>query len=111
VSTRHAIDNTVFRRQLNSRAWLSDPDVFFLREDNIKLTRDQKSKLAQTCALLGGVLLTSDDLGTYSTEQRGQYQTLRHLRDAQNIQVEADDGLRIRYELDGREECLTIRDR
>jgi alpha-galactosidase len=111
VSTRHAIDNTVFRRQLNGRAWLSDPDVFFLREDNIKLTRDQKSKLAQTCALLGGVLLTSDDPGTYTPEQRGQYETLRHLRHARNLRVEADDGLRIRYELDGREECLTIRER
>jgi hypothetical protein len=68
-------------------------------------------KLAQTCALLGGVLLTSDDPGAYSPEQRGQYQTLLHLRDARNIRVEADGGLRVRYELDGREECLTIRDR
>jgi hypothetical protein len=25
--------------------------------------------------------------------------------------VEADGGLRVRYELDGREECLTIRDK
>lgn len=33
VSTKQAINNTVFRRQLNGRAYGSDPDVFFLREE------------------------------------------------------------------------------
>ena len=58
VSTKQAIGNTIFRRQLNGRAWLSDPDVFFLREENLRLTAEQKRKLAQVNALLGGVLLT-----------------------------------------------------
>lgn len=61
VSTKQAIGNTVFRRQLNGRAYLSDPDVFFLREENLSLTPAQKDKLARVNALLGGVLLTSDD--------------------------------------------------
>ena len=41
VSTKQAINNTVFRRQLNGRAYGSDPDVFFLREENCKLTAEQ----------------------------------------------------------------------
>ena len=46
VSTKQAIKNTLFRRQLNGRAYGSDPDVFFLREENCKLTAEQKRTLA-----------------------------------------------------------------
>ena len=43
VSTRQSIGNTIFRRQLNGRAYGSDPDVFFLREENCKLTLQKKA--------------------------------------------------------------------
>ena len=46
VSTKQSISNTVFRRQLNGRAWLNDPDVFFLREENLRLSGEQKRLLA-----------------------------------------------------------------
>ncbi|MCC8016410.1 MAG: alpha-galactosidase, partial [Clostridiales bacterium] len=36
VSTPHAVCNSIFRRSLNSRAWMNDPDVFLLRDNNIK---------------------------------------------------------------------------
>ena len=42
VSTKQALNNTVFRRQLNGRAYGSDPDVFFLREG--KLQADGRAK-------------------------------------------------------------------
>ena len=45
VSTKQSIGNTIFRRQLNGRAYGSDPDVFFLREENCKLTAQQKQTL------------------------------------------------------------------
>ena len=60
VSTRQSIGNTIFRRQLNGRAYGSDPDVFFLREENCKLTLQQKQTLARVNALFSGILLTSD---------------------------------------------------
>ena len=66
VSTRRAVLNSVFRRQLNGRAYLSDPDVFFLREDNIKLTAEEKYTLATVNSLFGGVLLCSDNMGGYT---------------------------------------------
>ena len=52
VSTRQAIGNTIFRRQLNGRAWLNDPDVFFLREDNLKLSgsRSASSPRSTPCS-------------------------------------------------------------
>ncbi len=102
VSTRQAIGNTVSRRQLNGRAYLSDPDVFFLREENIRLTPEQKEKLAQVNALLGGVLLTSDNPAKYSPAARQRYQELLELRRAENVRVEADHGLAVAYSLNGR---------
>ena len=38
VSTKNSIGNSYYRRELSGRAFLNDPDVFFLRDDNIKLT-------------------------------------------------------------------------
>lgn len=108
VSTKQAIGNTVFRRQLNGRAYLSDPDVFFLREDNLKLTSAQKAKLARVNALLGGVLLTSDDPSKYSPDAMKQYRALLKLRSAENIRVEADEGLSVVYTLNAREHRVDI---
>lgn len=108
VSTKQAIGNTVFRRQLNGRAYLSDPDVFFLRDENLALTEEQKAKLAEVNALLGGVLLTSDDPSEYSDEKMKKYRALLKLCSAENIRVEADDGICIKYILDGREQRLEI---
>lgn len=103
VSTKQAIGNTIFRRQLNNRAYLSDPDVFFLREENIKLTPKQKEKLAKVNALMGGVLLTSDDPSKYSPDAAKQYRDLLTLRKAKNVRVDADNGLSVTYVLDGTE--------
>ncbi|MCM1055883.1 MAG: alpha-galactosidase [Bacteroides sp.] len=108
VSTKQAIENTVFRRQLNGRAYLSDPDVFFLRDDNLKLTASQKEKLACVNALLGGVLLTSDDPSRYSADAMKRYKELLELRRAENVSVEADNGLIVYYTLNGEERRIVI---
>ena len=108
VSTRQAIGNSIFRRQLNGRAWLSDPDVFFLREDNLKLTQEQKEKLATVNALFGGMLLCSDDMSAYTGAARAFYEKLLRIRDAQDVRVENDDALRVSYTLDGERYTLTI---
>lgn len=109
VSTRRAVLNSVFRRQLNGRAYLSDPDVFFLREDNIKLTAEEKYTLATVNSLFGGLLLCSDNMGGYTPEARKAYEQLLRNRDARNIRVMNDGtGLSVSYDLDGAEEILSI---
>ena len=90
VSTRHAMANSVFRRQLNGRAYWSDPDVFFLREDNVKLSKRQKNMLAALDAVIGGVFLHSDDMSKYTPEAKEQYRALRHLREAKDVRVCTD---------------------
>ena len=110
VSTRHAMGNTVFRRQLNGRAYLSDPDVFFLREDNIKLSESQKMKLASVNALFGGVCLTSDNIGAYDGRALANYRRLLALRDAEVTGVYvAGRKITVSYKLGGEEETITFK--
>lgn len=108
VSTRQAIGNSVFRRQLNGRAFLSDPDVFFLRDENLKLTPAQKRTLYTVNALFGGVLFHSDNMANYRPEQNAQYREILRLREADRIRVEADHGITVRYRLDGQEHALIV---
>ncbi len=108
VSTRQAIGSTVFRRQLNGRAWLSDPDVFFLREENLKLTREQKRVLATVNSLFGGVLFHSDDMSGWSDEAKTFYRELLRGREAQNVRVHTEKGLSVSYELDRQRHTLVI---
>ena len=77
VSTKNAIGDTYFRRQLDGRAFLNDPDVFFLRKDNIKLTEEQKDIHAHVLAQYGSFFLTSDSVGDYDDDQLEHYKELR----------------------------------
>jgi len=108
VSTRQSIENTVYRRQLNGRAFGNDPDVFFLRTENLKLTEKQKRTLAEVNALLGDVWLTSDDMGRYSEKQRKRYRELRALREAENLRVAVDGGIEIRCTAGGEERVFSV---
>ena len=101
VSTRQAMGNSVFRRQLNGRAYWSDPDVFFLRDENVKLTKRQKDMLAALDAVVGGVFLHSDDMSKWSEDAKKQYKALRHLRGATDVRVETDGRWTLRCTVDG----------
>ena len=109
VSTRQSLENTIYRRQLNGRAFGSDPDVFFLRTENLKLTEEQKDLLAKVNTLLGNVWLTSDAMDRYSEAQKARYRELRALRQAKNVRFDADHGRRLFYDLNG-EELVTAGD-
>lgn len=69
LSAQHAINNSIFRRHLNGRAFMNDPDVFFLRNNNLKFTKEQKLLLAKINNLCGNVLFVSDNAGDYDNEQ------------------------------------------
>ena len=100
-STKNAIANIISRRGLNGRAYLSDPDVFFLREENCTLTKKQKYSLAVLDALCGGVFLTSDDPGSYTNAMKDQYRLYRSLTEAENVRLHTDRGITAVYDLDG----------
>ena len=84
VSVINTLNCTIFRRHLNGRAFVNDPDVFFLRDYNLKLNDEQKTIIAKVNKLFGGVLFVSDNINTYSQE------TLKKLQEVYN-----DDDIKI----------------
>lgn len=108
VSTRQAVGNSIFRRQLNGRAFLNDPDVFILRQDNVKLSPSQKHVLATVNSLFGSVLFHSDNMAEYTPEAKAQYRQLLKNQQAKNICVNSHNGLSVSYQLDGVEQLLII---
>ncbi len=77
ISTKHSLDNTLCRRQLGGRAFGNDPDVFFLRDENCRLTPARKNRLAETNARYGQVLLISDNPNSYTPGMKEQYRRVR----------------------------------
>lgn len=61
--------NSIYRRCLNGRAFLNDPDVFLLRRTNIKFTVEQQKLLAKFIKLFGSVLFMSDNIADYDSDQ------------------------------------------
>jgi len=68
-SARNAMTSTIFRRHLNGRAFVNDPDVFFLRDFNLKYTEEQKHILVTINNMFGDVLFVSDDAAQYKTPE------------------------------------------
>lgn len=64
-SAINAINNTIFRRQLNHRVFVNDPDVFFFRYSNLKFTIEQKVLLGFINHICGDILFVSDNMDEY----------------------------------------------
>ena len=108
-STKKTVLNTIFRRQLDGRAFRCDPDVYLLRDENISLSLQEKKTLAVVNALFGGVLFTSDDPATYSDEAKKIYDTVMKLdRSALSEVVYENRVVTVKYFEDGREESVSV---
>ena len=70
-SAVNAINNSIFRRHLNGRVFVNDPDVFFLRDNNLDYTDEQKLLLATINNMFGNVLFVSDNAGDYDEYKCG----------------------------------------
>lgn len=72
VSSKRSLANSRGRAHLDGKAFRCDPDVLLLRHD-VKLTEDQRNQLIEADEKLGGVLLTSDDMGAWDNTQRATW--------------------------------------
>ena len=68
-STPNAVESTVFRRHLDGRAFLNDPDVFLLRNHNIGIDLKKRQLIAKINSMFGNLLFCSDDVSEYTDEQ------------------------------------------
>ena len=111
-STLQTLHNTVFRRQLDGRAFLNDPDVFILRHENNTLTPAQKEALGSLNALFGSVLFASDNFESYDEAQRKLFARFCDLQAARHVTLLSaavfgkTTKLKIRYELRGETKLL-----
>lgn len=102
ISTKNCIQNSLFRRQLNGRGFMNDPDVSILRDSNLMLTEDQKEILCRINNLCGGLVFTSDDVSSLGSSHLNLMRECRKLSDAKVISVSKyNELIRIEYELDG----------
>ncbi len=105
ISTKNAMCDTIFRRHLNGRIMANDPDVFFLRDDGLKIAKYneiQKRLLAKLNHIFGSVLFVSDNVGNYDDEKLKilleSYKPFEgkvisaEFKDSENIRVVYDDG-------------------
>ncbi|MBQ7642736.1 MAG: alpha-galactosidase [Clostridia bacterium] len=104
VSTKVTLQNTVFRSFLNGIFFGNDPDVFLLRDDNIRLNAKQKTALITLNALFGSVMMTSDNLAEYDETKKALLQDARKLSKAAKVYKIArkDKIITIEYAIDGK---------
>ncbi|MBR5747136.1 MAG: alpha-galactosidase [Clostridia bacterium] len=109
VSTKNSLLNTIFRRQLDGRAFRNDPDVYLLRDDNIQLTVEQKKTLATVNSLFGGVLFTSDNVGGYSQEKEEFHNSMTKLsRSCVTRITNSKKAVTVYYTADGEENTVSV---
>lgn len=65
VVTRNLAD-LLLRSSTNATWWQADPDVFFMRDENTRLSPEENYLLTGTIGLLGGIFLTSDYASQWS---------------------------------------------
>lgn len=106
-SAQNAINNSVFRRHLDGRAFCNDPDVFFLRYSNLKFTMEQKELLGGINHLFGSVLFVSDNAQEYTDRDFELVQKFFSKSEAKIISVdENNSNFHIKMLVDGAEKSL-----
>ncbi len=104
ISTKVTLQNTIYRSLFDNVLFRNDPDVFLLREENIKLSKAQKESLLTINALFGSVLMTSDDIATYDGWAKEQLdEKLRLFKEAKDIRfTKKGKRIHIFYTLDSK---------
>jgi len=106
ISTRNGIGNALGRRHLDGRAFLNDPDVFLLRDHNIKMSRLEKETLFQVNSLTGSLVFTSDEVSTYDEDKIAAFRILSDSRKILHVEQNGDI-YKLKF-LEGRKEKLMV---
>lgn len=98
-SAQNSMNNTILRRHLNQRVFCNDPDVFFLRKNNLVFNDEQKKILATVNNMFGDVLFVSDNAGDYGDKEAEDVKKYFAVNDVKVISAEyiSKDIIRIVY--------------
>ena len=102
ISTKTTLLNTIFRSVMDGHVFRNDPDVFLLRDENIKLSKEQRRALTMINHLCGSVFMTSDNVADYDESKKAVLKEAQKLTRA-NINNIFTDGriVHVEYTLDG----------
>lgn len=108
ISTKITLVNTIYRSFMDGFVFRNDPDVYLLRDDNIKLNKKQKEALIKINHLCGSVYFTSDNVSEYDESKMKVLEEAENLKEGKVIDVyRKKNKLFIIYLLNGKE-CLFI---
>lgn len=110
VSTPNTVACTVFRRGLNGRAFMNDPDVFLIRDNNIKMDYNKRKLLATVNSLFGSLLFVSDNVSEYDEEKLAFFTEITSKNQAKILKAEIENGdiIKTTYEKDGKNYTLSF---
>ena len=109
VSTKNAVGNAIYRRQLDGRAFFNDPDVYLLRDDNMKLNWREREDLAKINGLFGSLLFTSDNVRDYNEEKKKLCEEIRTMHRLPKKVIRGRDKTKIIYKQDGKRKEFVIK--
>lgn len=103
VSAPNTINCTIFRRGLNGRAFMNDPDVFLLRDYNIKMNFAQRKLAAEINSIFGSLLFVSDNVSRYNDQQMKLFLETISKKDVKILKAEIcrNDIVSVEYLLNG----------
>lgn len=108
VSTPHGVNNSIFRRHLDGRAFMNDPDVFFLRNNNMKMSFEKRTLLAKINSLFGSLLFVSDNVGDYNEDQMRVLNEIFTSKKAEILSAEYTNKkqITVKYRMDSEENMI-----
>ena len=110
VSTPNTVCCTIFRRGLNGRAFLNDPDVFMLRDKNMRMSFEKRRLLAKINGMFGDLLFVSDNVSEYGAEQREVFFDTVRKKNVRVLRAGISDGdiMRVDYEEEGEKKSFSF---
>ena len=107
VSTKVTLMNTIYRYAMDGYVFRNDPDVYLLRDDNIKLDEEQREAIITIDHLCGAMYLTSDNVNEYDERKRDMLAAAQMLCGAEITDIEREgEKIKIDYVLEGRQESM-----
>lgn len=110
VSTPNGVNNSIFRRHLDGRAFVNDPDVYFLRSYNVKHNDEQKALLASINKLFGNLLFVSDDVSTYDEKALQRFKQMNADDDIKIIDAKyiSDNNIKVLYVINNQDKSFVF---
>ncbi|MCR4924772.1 MAG: alpha-galactosidase [Clostridiales bacterium] len=110
VCTEYAITNTIFRRQLDGRAFCNDPDVCLLRDYNIKMDFEQRRLVTKINKIFGNLIFISDNVDKYNEKQMEVFKETFRDTDIERISAEYIDTdiVKVVYKENGEQKEITF---